>query len=337
MPALTPRVWSSDQPGAPVVQQDVLGSLLNLLDNVLIGVDGKAFDGQDACGWIGTRTNSNLRANYNTSSTYGFGTAVQVYDGNNSGEFAIHCGESYAADFVIQNRCRAASDSQGVTWGFKGGSARPLRWWIVADERNFFLMCDPNATFQYPTNTFDTIPSPGINIVGAGDFIRWDGVPAAFQFGNSSQGSNSSYRNVTSMLNSSNAAWYTSRDIAGAAIPTTITLNLFCNTQTRRRAGSNGGGTLNMTQVAPKGLGLWTNLYAVTDASSTTVPLGYIRGLHLPLTGMIGQDGFKPGATVRGLTTDGPRSLFLMMEASSSAANDWGVIGIEVFKPWDVR
>lgn len=337
MPVLHPRVWSWDQPGAPVLIGNKPYSFIDILDALLIGT-GPAFDGQDKCGWTGKRfqnSSNETLAHYNSSTEYGFGTAVRVYDANTDGNIAFHVGESFdpvGNDLV--NRCRPATDGSGVVWAFRGNRAVTSKWWIIADERNVFIMISGTDEYvRYPQNSSTSVGGSQLTVTGFGDFMRWDGMPAAFMMGCPLVASNQSNRYVLRYNNSSSypAVW-TSRAAEGGTGGTGCVFHLF-----QGNSGALGMGCPNMQSTAPKGLGLWTSLYSVTTKSGTGDTLGYIRGMHCPATIVFGQPGFMPGATTHAITNTGYGSLMLLMESGSSSLSDWGVIGVETGKSWDNR
>lgn len=188
--SLIPTIYSSEDPGAPVLT-GLAGSLAALLDAILVNGYGSGSTAKAGMGWTRPYTGTNLRA-YRNNTVSGLGYYLRLDDTQTRvGRLRI-----YTAMTAISTGSGMAPTTSmrtnGALW-VKSDTADSVarKWWAIGNERCFYLFMAPVGQDQTgipedgaqgiphfagrlrsrkPGDQYDFAVSLGMNAYNAGDW-----------------------------------------------------------------------------------------------------------------------------------------------------------------------
>lgn len=145
--SLIPTIYSSDDPGAPVLT-GLAGSLAALLDAILVNGYGSGSTAKAGLGWTRPYTGTNLRA-YRNNPVSGLGYYIRLDDT----QARVGRLRTYTSMTAISTGSglspTTSMRTNGALW-VKSDTADSTarKWWAIGNERCFYLFMCPVGTDQ---------------------------------------------------------------------------------------------------------------------------------------------------------------------------------------------
>lgn len=328
--SLVPKIYESSDPGAPQLTGQA-GSLVALLDAVLVTGYGVGGTRKEGAGWTLAFSGTNVRA-FRGNVVSGSGYYIRVDDSAVVGNarHAWICGyEMMSAVSDGQNPVPSKDQRANGALVPKSVSldAVARRWRVIANERFVYLFVDTaNRGFYHPWFAGDCLsykPGDAHNfVISVADALSWNGSfawsPNAFQ--------NSSY---TSSQSASSCALYIARSHSGAIGP--IPSNHF-GTITNAIFGGSGGGAY------PSGINQGLLYEPVRFVSGAFLPRGELPGLSSPLQSLVASPAFADGTILQGVEGEGTDRLLVVQFCKaldvSDSASYRGVVLVRIDSEW---